>query len=691
MAQRKLQQEIDKTFKRIAEGVQAFEAVFDKIQQTSNSSQKEKLEDALKREIKKLQRHRDQIKTWAASNEIKDKKPLLEQRKLIETQMEKFKAVEKEMKTKAYSKEGLSAAAKLDPKEKEKVEACQFLSSMIDELERQIETMEVEGESLQANLKKGKKDTLKAGRVAEIEQFTERHKWHQAKLELVLRALENGSVEADQVMDLAESIKYYVENHAEADFAEDDTLYDDLHLDEEEDLFGMNNELDRVSSQDAQSIQEDMPETDSKAPAGVTGKQRAPSGPELPGVAARRASTHVRSPLPALATLHTPFPSTSSTIPAPTNMKPAPPPTRPPGEILKYASAAAAAAAAAASDKNGVGIAPLPPPASAAPSTTQALPGQPPLPGVTGVKASAAESPRAESSKVAEVSHPGQKVPPPASVTTHTQGIRAPSPADLPTQSTVPAETGVAGSAVRGIVTQSASEHKSASKRAEPVRMPAPRPNAENTPPSYPAEDLQDQERTTMDAGSSFQNQGSSTEPQAEDAGLQESIYHLPPGLQDLLQSFEATKNRVTQPSDPSMQRLLAISHSRRPDSSDADKPRRYRPQTRFKSPSYYPQEPLPLLDDPRLYARIDTDTLFYVFYYRQATYQQHMAAKALKSQSWRFHKQYQTWFQRHEEPKTITEEFEQGTYRFFDYESTWMNRRKAEFKFAYKFLEDDI
>lgn len=85
MAQRKLQQEIDKCFKRVAEGVQAFEATFDKIQQASNASQKEKLEDALKREIKKLQRQRDQIKTWAASNEIKDKKPLLEQRKLIET------------------------------------------------------------------------------------------------------------------------------------------------------------------------------------------------------------------------------------------------------------------------------------------------------------------------------------------------------------------------------------------------------------------------------------------------------------------------------------------------------------------------------------------------------------------------------------------------------------------------------
>ena len=85
MAQRKLQQEIDKCFKRVAEGVHAFEGIFEKIQQTSNPSQKEKLEDALKREIKKLQRQRDQIKTWAASNEIKDKKPLLEQRKLIET------------------------------------------------------------------------------------------------------------------------------------------------------------------------------------------------------------------------------------------------------------------------------------------------------------------------------------------------------------------------------------------------------------------------------------------------------------------------------------------------------------------------------------------------------------------------------------------------------------------------------
>lgn len=84
MAQRKLQQDIDKLFKKVAEGVAAFEAIYEKLQQTNNASQKEKLEDNLKREIKKLQRQRDQIKTWAAGNEVKDKKPLLEQRKLIE-------------------------------------------------------------------------------------------------------------------------------------------------------------------------------------------------------------------------------------------------------------------------------------------------------------------------------------------------------------------------------------------------------------------------------------------------------------------------------------------------------------------------------------------------------------------------------------------------------------------------------
>jgi CCR4-NOT transcriptional regulation complex NOT5 subunit len=59
--------------------------IFDKINTTSNQTQKEKLESDLKTQIKKLQRLRDQIKTWMASNDIKDKQPLIDNRKLIET------------------------------------------------------------------------------------------------------------------------------------------------------------------------------------------------------------------------------------------------------------------------------------------------------------------------------------------------------------------------------------------------------------------------------------------------------------------------------------------------------------------------------------------------------------------------------------------------------------------------------
>ena len=84
MAARKLQQEMEKTFKKVSEGIETFNNIYEKLQQSNNASQKDKLEDALKREIKKLQRLRDQIKTWATGNEIKDKKPLIENRKAIE-------------------------------------------------------------------------------------------------------------------------------------------------------------------------------------------------------------------------------------------------------------------------------------------------------------------------------------------------------------------------------------------------------------------------------------------------------------------------------------------------------------------------------------------------------------------------------------------------------------------------------
>ena len=77
--------EIDRTLKKVSEGVEYFEAVYEKMQASTNQTQKEKQEMDLKTQIKKLQRLRDQIKTWLASNDIKDKSQLLDNRKLIET------------------------------------------------------------------------------------------------------------------------------------------------------------------------------------------------------------------------------------------------------------------------------------------------------------------------------------------------------------------------------------------------------------------------------------------------------------------------------------------------------------------------------------------------------------------------------------------------------------------------------
>ncbi len=573
--------------------------------------------------------------------------------------MEKFKAVEKEMKTKAYSKTGLSAALKLDPDEQKKVEAEEFLSSMVEELERQIETMEAEGDALQATMKKGKKDTSKADRLAEIERITEKHKWHQGRLELMLRSLRDGRMEADQVTDLEESIKYYVENNNDVEFMEDDSIYDDLNLEQEEGVFGMNNETDRVSSQDTQSVHDDVPDIENRGASTAGAKSKSSSVSEAPVTVARRTSGQLKSPLPALATLHTTL-SNATNGASNSNMKPAPLPTRAPGETLKYASAAAAAAA---SDKNGVGIAPLPPPPGAAAQASTLVSTAPiglaPLPPAPGVKASALPAQSSTASQSAS-----QKPVPPA--TEASPGTQTNMKSPTPSHSSVGVSSSVADSvpqtpALEKVESVAPSNGKSSAVGDRTVPT-------SSQPPLEPEPTDRTEAHASANTPASLLTNGNLD----ADIEVDESIYHLPPGLQDLIQSFEITKSRVSQNPTPSTQRLLNASHATCPDSIDAERPRHYKPQMRYATPPHYPQEPLPIFDDPRLYTRIDVDTLFFIFYYCQGTYQQYLAAKSLKSQSWRFHKQYQTWFQRHEEPKTITEEYEQGTYRFFDYESTW-------------------
>ena len=97
--------------------------------------------------------------------------------------MERFKACEKELKTKAFSKEGLNAAAKIDPVEQEKEELCTWVNETVESLSMQLEKFDAELESLLVVVKKSKKnDSSKSERLDGVKLQIERHKFHIMKL-----------------------------------------------------------------------------------------------------------------------------------------------------------------------------------------------------------------------------------------------------------------------------------------------------------------------------------------------------------------------------------------------------------------------------------------------------------------------------------------------------------------------------
>lgn len=637
-------------FKRVAEGVATFDAIYDKVQSSGNPSQKEKLESDLKREIKKLQRLRDQIKTWMGSNEVKDKKALTEQRRLIESEMERFKACEKEMKTKAYSKEGLINSSRLDPKDQEKADTSGFVSSMIEELDRQIESLEAEQETLQAGMKKGRKaDHSKQERISDIENAIERHRWHQGRMEVILRMVENGTLECDKVNGIQEDIKYYVESNQDADFAEDDEIYEELNLEDEP------FDMDYEGSRDGDGAERQDEDFDDMPVSGMSTNNTAstPTVPHAsPAVVPMNDSIAVRGGTGAITSINNKkFRDTSGTLPGP----------------VPSADSGAGVRIVSSSKKQPLISIPGSTAGPGAASTiTHIVTNKPSMSISTGSIGS-----HSQSAKIPPGLSP---LPPPSSTPAGTAaGVNGSRPSDLQANrwiSTNDIKEAKEAERVKGHMTTSAASTPLQS-HAQPAQTPAPM-NDENK-------------------AASQQPQQQAPEPTPKSIP-QLLSFSLPPGLQDLAHAFDDARTRLASPppiEDISM--LLNASFLNCPDSSVADIPRYYHPSSPFPTPPYYPQEPLTNLDDPRIVAKMDLDTLFYVFYYRQGTYQQYLAAKELKARSWRFHKRFMTWFQRHEEPKIISHEYEQGTYRFFDYEGSWMQRRKQNFKFEYQYLEDEL
>ncbi|OJT07348.1 General negative regulator of transcription subunit 3 [Trametes pubescens] len=739
MAARKLQTEIDRTLKKVSEGVEVFESIYDKMQASTNQTQKEKLETDLKTQIKKLQRLRDQIKTWVASNDIKDKSSLLDNRKLIETQMEKFKACEKEMKTKAFSKEGLTQASKLDPKQQEKVDTMAWVQTMMDDLMVQVESAEAEIETLQGSgKKKNKSGGAQAERLESLERLNERRKWHISRLEIILRLLDNGSLATDRIIALQDDVKYFVDSNMEEEFEEYEEVYDDLNLDEEEEKFRL--PADDSESEVSEEPSEDLP---IRTPAKKHDEESV-------------ASSHKRDSSPVLKKAAVTLTQRKSSI-ATETAKPPPPanfaqqsvasmvkaPVPPRNPQTGYAKVAAAAVAPLA----------LPTTPSTSASNATAVPS---TPSVTTASSSAALDQQSAVTSSPSLTHPSITSPmlssaslshrpddslhsaygSPALLNTVPSAIGGPAATSSPQRQTarkasLPSPTslqppGIPHQAHDSEVTvvsslngssspstqvigqqppapaglsplpQEGRTYPAASPSANPLAvspMPAPAQQVPQFPPGV-ALGPADQTKIAQAAPGSARppSAAASQLPPGAQLPQQQRQNAFPGSLSDLVMSFENVKQKAPHRMSnlDQVHKLLQGSYSSMPQPQDTEKPKYYVPRNPIQTPAYYPQVPNPILSSPGIFSQLDVETLFYVFYYHPGTYQQYLAAKELKRQSWRFHVKYLTWFQRHSEPQAITEEYEQGVYVYFDWEGSWCQRKKSDFRFEYRYLSED-
>ena len=85
---RKLQQEVETTLKKVAERNREWEIEWKKLETTEDALQRERIIDLLKKDLKKLQKVREQVRGWIASGEIKGQDDVLQEaRRSIERHM----------------------------------------------------------------------------------------------------------------------------------------------------------------------------------------------------------------------------------------------------------------------------------------------------------------------------------------------------------------------------------------------------------------------------------------------------------------------------------------------------------------------------------------------------------------------------------------------------------------------------
>uniref|UniRef100_A0A8D1AZM7 CCR4-NOT transcription complex subunit 3 n=2 Tax=Sus scrofa TaxID=9823 RepID=A0A8D1AZM7_PIG len=744
---RKLQGEIDRCLKKVSEGVEQFEDIWQKLHNAANANQKEKYEADLKKEIKKLQRLRDQIKTWVASNEIKDKRQLIDNRKLIETQMERFKVVERETKTKAYSKEGLGLAQKVDPAQKEKEEVGQWLTNTIDTLNMQVDQFESEVESLSVQTRKKKGDKDKQDRIEGLKRHIEKHRYHVRMLETILRMLDNDSILVDAIRKIKDDVEYYVDSSQDPDFEENEFLYDDLDLED------IPQALVATSPPSHSHMEDEIFNQSSSTPTSTTSSSPIPPSPancttensEDDKKRGRSTDSEVsQSPAkngskPVHSNQHPQSPAVPPSYPS------GPPPTASalsttPGNNGAPAPAAPASAlgpkASPAPSHNSGTPAPyaqaVAPPAPSGPSTAQPRPpsvqpgggggggsgggggggssnnssgggGAGKQNGATSYSSVVADSP----AEVALSSSGGN--------TTSSQALGPSSGPHNPPPSTSKEPSAAAPTGAGGVAPGSGNNSGGPSLLVPlPVNPPSsPTPSFSeakaastllNGPPQFSA-------APEIKAPEPLSSLKSMAERAAISSGIEDPVPTLHLTERDIILSSTSAPPASAQPplqlSEVNIPLSLGVcplgpvpltkeqlyqqameeaAWHHMPHPSDSERIRQYLPRNPCPTPPYHHQMPPPHSDTVEFYQRLSTETLFFIFYYLEVqqgprgslrppgfaataavppragggTKAQYLAAKALKKQSWRFHTKYMMWFQRHEEPKTITDEFEQ-------------------------------
>ncbi|XP_054167950.1 CCR4-NOT transcription complex subunit 3-like [Oppia nitens] len=841
MADRRKLQEIERCLKKVTEGVETFEDIWQKVHNANNSNQKEKYEADLKKEIKKLQRLRDQIKTWVASSEIKDKRLLLENRKLIETQMERFKIVERETKTKAYSKEGLGAAQKLDPAQREKDEITNWLSASIDSLNIQLDQFESESEALQLAQKKSKKDREKQDRIDELKGWVEKHRYHIKQLETLMRMLDNETVEVDQIKKIKDDVEYYIESSQDPDFEDNEFVYEDLELEDiNQFLIAEQTRANHTASFDSGttknsnatgdddgsvSIQSNSPSSTPSSPApspgltnhsksGLTENNALSTSSSLSTTVNSNTNTCNNSVVNNMSLLSSSLSGQSSAPQTQTSIVK-------PLAVWSQNTSISSSTSSTSSTTSSISKAPVPQTTTATTVTTTSAnssnassssssPSVNSLPNhnVTNQTSAYALAVGVNSlnnvnnnsntnllNRINQMQHLdnslGMNQMKTNEVNAETQLINRylnSSPNSLQQRTTTPPNMGLTmtpdsvpvNSILYSVTAATSTTSLSSAVSAGPWNTPVVTSRQQQFPQSTSimmnGPVIGHKNVNQMSVLESDQQQLSSLKTIAQqavaNAGLEDhitinshshshseqssqslyepsvnssmnlltnnmvnissstnSMLHSSASIKALSQqtqqlqsvsapvlpmpstgqprsSTPATGNQTNEAHVPPLlgvaplgpvslskqcyyQLHMLEAASRHPiHPMDSQRLRPYLPPNPCPVPSYYPQQCLPHSDSIEFFHRLSTESLFFIFYFMEGTKAQYLAAKALKKQSWRFHTKYMMWFQRHEEPKTITDEYEQGTYIYFDYEK-WGQRKKEGFTFEYRYLED--